>query len=114
MRPKLSTPNFFEVQPNLYYLRLYYPRTSIIRGFQPKSLLIPSTADNRGLTIVNTLMQAQQLLFNEVMLLLFYILKLQCPRNLCNDVKQFGGDSVRHSVHRTVYNAHVNDHICIL
>ena len=33
LRPKLSTPYLYEIQSNLHYSHLYYPRTSFIRGF---------------------------------------------------------------------------------
>ena len=35
-----------------YYSHLYYPRTSFIRGFWDQNLVRPSTADNRGLTVI--------------------------------------------------------------
>ena len=37
----------------LYYSHLYYPRTSFIRGFRHQNLVRPSTADNRGLTVIS-------------------------------------------------------------
>ena len=51
LRPKLSTPNLYELQSNLYYLHVYYPLTSFIRSFWDQSLVRSSTADNRGLTV---------------------------------------------------------------
>ena len=69
LRPNPSTPNLNEIQSDLYYPRflrpnpstpnlneiqsdLYYPRTSFIRGFWGQIQVRPSTADNRGLTIL--------------------------------------------------------------
>ena len=33
LRPKLSTPDLYELQSNLYCSYRYYPRTSFVRGF---------------------------------------------------------------------------------
>ena len=52
LRPKLSMPNLYEIQSNLYYSHLYYPQTSFIRGSWDQNLVRPSTADNRGLTVL--------------------------------------------------------------
>ena len=51
LRTNFSTPNFYEIQSDLYDSHLYYPRTSFIRGFWDQNLVRPSTADNRGLTV---------------------------------------------------------------
>ena len=47
LRPKLSTPDLYEIQSDLYYSHLHYPRTSFIRGFWDQNLVRPSTANNR-------------------------------------------------------------------
>ena len=52
LRTKLSTPNLYEIQSDLYYSHLYYPRTSFIRSFWDQNLVRPSTADNRDLTVI--------------------------------------------------------------
>ena len=52
LRPKFGTPNLYEVQWDLHYPHLYYPRTSVIRGFWDQKLVRPSTVDSRGLTVV--------------------------------------------------------------
>ena len=55
LRPKLNTPNLYEIQSVLYYSHLYYPRTPFIRSFWDQNLVRPSTADNRGLTVLSIL-----------------------------------------------------------
>ena len=53
LRPKFSTLNLYELQVDLYYLKVhhYYPRTSIIRDFEAQNLVRSSTADNGCLTV---------------------------------------------------------------
>ena len=55
LRPKFSTTNLCEVQSDVYYSHLYYPWTSFIRGFWDQNLVRPSTADNRGLTLLTNI-----------------------------------------------------------
>ena len=52
LRSSLSTPNLCKIQSDLHYSHLYYPRNSIIRGFWDQNLVRPSTADNRGMTVL--------------------------------------------------------------
>ena len=52
LRPNIRTSNLYEIQSDLYDSRLYYPRTSFTRGFLDQNLVRPSTAGNRGLTVV--------------------------------------------------------------